>query len=159
MKIDLCSFCMHVLCLSCFKITGRDDPAKRGVERPYTRVTSKVTPAVPMVSISPSAEVWEEPWGFGRTSQRTLWIFAANLGEEQDRFNLFEVFTVLIFLFTSLAWEFWQPLNLHISSDSFVSSEWYWSNHTEHLSWNSSECAASKQTEFALGYNLFNSRS
>ncbi|XP_005082569.2 dedicator of cytokinesis protein 10 isoform X10 [Mesocricetus auratus] len=39
------------------QITGRDDPAKRGVERPYTRITSKVTPAVPMVSISPSAEV------------------------------------------------------------------------------------------------------
>ncbi|KAK7806739.1 hypothetical protein U0070_003918 [Myodes glareolus] len=39
------------------QIMGRDDPAKRGVERPYTRATSKVTPAVPVVSISPSAEV------------------------------------------------------------------------------------------------------
>ncbi|XP_038195139.1 dedicator of cytokinesis protein 10 isoform X2 [Arvicola amphibius] len=39
------------------QITGREDPAKRGVERPYTRATSKVTPAVPLVSISPSTEV------------------------------------------------------------------------------------------------------
>lgn len=67
MKIDLSSLCMHMLYLSCFKITGRDDPAKRGVERPYTRATSKVTPAVPVVSISPSTEVWEEPWGIRRS--------------------------------------------------------------------------------------------
>ncbi|KAL1771152.1 hypothetical protein HispidOSU_031698 [Sigmodon hispidus] len=39
------------------QIMGRDDPTKHGVERPYIRVTSKVTPAVPTVSISPSAEV------------------------------------------------------------------------------------------------------
>lgn len=40
------------------QITGRDDPAKCGVERPYTtRVTSKGTAAVPVVSISSSAEV------------------------------------------------------------------------------------------------------
>lgn len=145
MKIDLSSLCMHMLYLSCFKITGRDDPAKRGVERPYTRATSKVTPAVPVVSISPSTEVWEEPWGIRRTSRRTLWTFAANLGEEkkkEDRFNLFDVFTVLIFLFASLAWEFCRPLNLHISWDPFVSSEWYWSNHTEHLSCDSNERAA-----------------
>lgn len=61
-----------MLYLSCFKIMGRDDPAKRGVERPYTRATSKVTPAVPVVSVSPSAEVWEEPWGIRRTSDAPL---------------------------------------------------------------------------------------
>lgn len=74
---------MLMLYLSCFKITGRDDPAKRGVERPYTRAPSKVIPAVPVVSILPSAEVWEEPWGIQHTSRRTLWTFAANLGEEK----------------------------------------------------------------------------
>ncbi|GAB1285151.1 Dedicator of cytokinesis protein 10 [Apodemus speciosus] len=59
----LYSFCSSVSSISLSTvsksdITGRDDPAKCGVERPYTtRVTSKGVTAVPVVSISPSAEI------------------------------------------------------------------------------------------------------
>uniref|UniRef100_A0A5F4WCA0 Dedicator of cytokinesis 10 n=1 Tax=Callithrix jacchus TaxID=9483 RepID=A0A5F4WCA0_CALJA len=39
------------------QIMGRDDPSKRGAEQTCTRVISKTTPTLPIVSISSSAEV------------------------------------------------------------------------------------------------------
>ncbi|XP_045415052.1 dedicator of cytokinesis protein 10 isoform X6 [Lemur catta] len=39
------------------KITGKDDPSKRGVDRTCTRVISKATPVLPVVLVSSSAEV------------------------------------------------------------------------------------------------------
>nr|XP_008517324.1 PREDICTED: dedicator of cytokinesis protein 10 [Equus przewalskii] len=39
------------------QIMCRDDPSRRGVERTCTRIISKVTPAVPTVSVSTSTDV------------------------------------------------------------------------------------------------------
>lgn len=55
---------MHDHLLRCvlfyFKITDKEDPARRGAERTCTPVISKAAAAPPTVSVSPSAEVWEE---------------------------------------------------------------------------------------------------
>lgn len=109
---------MHCV-LSCLKITYRDDPSKRGVERTCTRVINKAAPSLPTVSVSPSGEVWEVR-SDGHSSFKGTLNLQLISGKRKITFNLFEVFMVVFVLFfTSLAWEFCQSPDLHISYNFF----------------------------------------
>lgn len=154
----LCSFRCVAFCP--VKILYRDDQSKRGVERTCSRVISKTTPAAPTVLVSPSAEVWRNVCSIRHTSQRTFWICSSSL-EEKNRFNLFEVFMMLIFFFFYLASLRILPASRCAHFLRFVFPFWAALNKP---SWKFAMkfqwmCSSKVNHKFAVSYNMFNTKS
>ena len=115
MKIDL--FYFIFICCICPALRLRAGTTQQSADwSDPTRVQLARWPRLCLWSPShPVLKSERSPGGSNAPLRELSELLQLISGKKKDRFNLFDVFTVLIFLFASLAWEFCQPLNLHFS--------------------------------------------